>query len=250
MFLPFRLKPNAEPDHIALLVAGDEVDVAIRRHSTARRLKLAVDAAGGRFVLTVPARMALKTALAFLEGHRDWIAERRGHFVIAHPFRDGVVVPLRGEPHLICHRPGARGTVWQEPGEELPALAVAGEAPHLPRRLGDYLKREARRDLKAAVSRHAERLDVSPKQIRLKDTRSRWGSCSAEGVLNFSWRLILAPADVLDYVAAHEVAHLREMNHSARFWRHVSALVADVETPRAWLRHHGEALHGYGAERD
>ncbi|HOV03583.1 MAG TPA: SprT family zinc-dependent metalloprotease [Kaistiaceae bacterium] len=250
MFLPLRLKPAPEPDRIALLVAGAEVDVVIRRHAGARRLKLAVDAARGRFVLTIPPRMALKTALAFLETHRDWIAARRGHLVEARPFVDGAEVPLRGIAHRVAHRPERRGTVWLEADAGQPVLGVAGEAPHLNRRLTDFLKREARRDLKVAVAVHAAALAVEPRQIRLKDTRSRWGSCSAEGVLNFSWRLILAPPQVLDYVAAHEVAHLVEMNHSRRFWRLVDGLVPQWENSRAWLRHHGEGLHGYGADRD
>ena len=163
----------------------------------------------------------------FAQQHGGWIAARLKRLPEAAPFLHGVEVPLRGIPHRIVHRRGVRGTVWTETddrGQRL--ICVAGEPPHLDRRIGDFLKREARRDLEAAASRYAAKLGIAVKRISIRDQSSRWGSCSNTGVLSFSWRLILAPGFVLDYLAAHEVAHLKELNHSPRFWRLVGKLDA------------------------
>jgi predicted metal-dependent hydrolase len=129
-------------------------------------------------------------------------------------------------------------------GERL--LCVAGNAPHLDRRVGDYLRREARRELETASLKFAAALGVAVRRITVRDQSSRWGSCSTTGMLSFSWRLILAPSHVLDYLAAHEVAHLVEMNHSARFWRLVQRLCPDHDRAKTWLDAHGADLHRYG----
>jgi predicted metal-dependent hydrolase len=150
-------------------------------------------------------------------------------------------------PHRIVHRRDMRGTVWTETdtaGARL--LCVAGQAPHVDRRVGDFLRREAKRDLEAASLRCAAELGVLVKRVAVRDQTSRWGSCSTTGVLSFSWRLILAPSAVLQYLAAHEVAHLVEMNHSVRFWRLVRKLCPDHERAKVWLDVHGSDLHRYG----
>jgi predicted metal-dependent hydrolase len=123
---------------------------------------------------------------------------------------------------------------------------VAGEAPHIHRRVRDFLQREAQRDLEAASRRVAEMLGVAIKRVSVRDQASRWGSCSSTGVLSYSWRLILAPPHVLDYLAVHEVAHLVEMNHSPRFWRLVDRLCPDAERAKVWLDVYGNDLHRYG----
>jgi predicted metal-dependent hydrolase len=163
------------------------------------------------------------------------------------PFRHGAIVPLRGEPHRIEHRPGERGTVWVELGDDgARTLCVAGEAPHIARRIRDYLKREAKRELEAASRAYAEQLGVKVKRVSVRDQASRWGSCSNTGVLSYSWRLILAPPFVLDYLAAHEVAHLVEMNHSRAFWRVVGRICPNTARAKTWLDTHGADLHRYG----
>ena len=129
-------------------------------------------------------------------------------------------------------------------GERL--LCVAGHAPHIDRRIGDFLRREAKRDLEAASLRYARALGLAIRRVTVRDQSSRWGSCSTTGMLSFSWRLILAPSQVLDYLAAHEVAHLVEMNHSAKFWRVVQRICPDHESAKAWLDAHGADLHRYG----
>jgi hypothetical protein len=165
-----------------------------------------------------------------------WAAEARA-----------VVVPLRGVPHRIVHWSNVRGTTSSTAGPDgEPIIAVASEAPHVARRVKEFLQREARRDLSVAVKHYTEALGVPARRITVRDTKSRWGSCSASGSLNFSWRLILAPAFVLDYLAAHEVAHLKEMNHSHRFWRTVHKLCPRTEDAERWLKRHGSELHKFG----
>jgi predicted metal-dependent hydrolase len=221
--------------------------VRLRRHRQARRYTLRIDAASREVVLTMPPRGSVKEAKEFAQKHGGWIAARLKRLPEAAPFAHGVSVPLRGEPHRIVHRRGERGTVWVETdvsGARL--LCVAGEPPHVDRRISDYLKREAQRDLEAASRRYAGKLGVSFKRISVRDQSSRWGSCSNTRVLSFSWRLILAPPHVLDYLAAHEVCHLVELNHSVRFWRLVKRLYPNVEPAKAWLDVHGSDLHRYG----
>ena len=129
-----------------------------------------------------------------------------------------------------------------------PVLCVAGGAEHMDRRVHDYLKREARKDLHKASLAYAQDLGVRVKRLSIRDQSSRWGSCTSAGSLSFSWRLILAPPYVLDYLAAHEVAHLVEMNHSARFWRVVGRVCDHVDRAKAWLDTHGNDLHRYGIQ--
>jgi predicted metal-dependent hydrolase len=221
--------------------------VQVRRNRQARRYTLRINAAKREVILTIPPRGSLKEARAFAQKHGGWIAARLGRLPEAAPFTDGTIVPLRGVPHRIEHRPGSRGTVWTEAaanGE--PILCVAGAAPHIHRRISDYLRREARRELEIASLKFAANLGVVIKRVAVRDQSSRWGSCSSTGVLSFSWRLILAPTTVLQYLAAHEVAHLIEMNHSPRFWRVVARLCPDHERAKAWLDGHGTDLHRYG----
>ncbi|MBI3435489.1 MAG: M48 family metallopeptidase [Proteobacteria bacterium] len=195
----------------------------------------------------MPMRGSLREAKKFAQRHAAWIAARISRLGHSMPFVDGATVPLRGEAHRIAHRSGARGTAWPEAdanGARL--LCVAGGAAHVERRVRDFLKREARRDLDAASRAYAAKFDVRIARISLRDQSSRWGSCSTGGVLSYSWRLILAPPYVLDYLAAHEVAHLVELNHSPRFWRLVLGACPDTHRAKTWLDMHGAQLHCYG----
>ncbi|MGC2050230.1 MAG: SprT family zinc-dependent metalloprotease, partial [Methylovirgula sp.] len=164
----------------------------------------------------------------------------------------GEIVPIRGVNHRIVERPRQRGNVWIEPvhkaeaDAKLPLLCVGAEPAHVARRVKDFLMSEAKRDLEIAVFRHAAEIGVKPSKIGLRDTTSRWGSCSSTGTLNFSWRLIMAPSYVLDYLAAHEVAHLVHMNHSPSFWKVLGKLSAHVDRAEAWLKAHGAGLLRFG----
>ena len=212
--------------------------VRIRRHRQARRYTLRIHAATREVVLTMPPRGSVREAKEFAQKHGGWIAARLYRLPVAAPFADGAVVPLRGIEHRIAHRPGARGAVWIEDSDGMPLICVAGEAPHVDRRVGDFLRREAQRDLLVASRAAAEDLGVAVKRVSVRDQSSRWGSCSTTGVLSYSWRLILAPAFVLEYLAVHEVAHVVEMNHSPRFWRWSTALPRRPAR-KVWLDVHG-----------
>jgi predicted metal-dependent hydrolase len=237
----------SEPQTIQIVFDGSIYLVRMRRHRQARRYTLRIQSATREVVLTIPPRGTLKEAHDFAQKHGAWIAARLGRLPRAAPFADGVAVPLRGAPHRIVHRRFTRGTVWIEAGGAgEPLLCVAGDAAHIDRRIADFLRREAKRDLEAASLRFAKELGVAIKRVAVRDQASRWGSCSTTGVLSFSWRLILAPNFVLDYLAAHEVAHLMEMNHSPRFWRLVQRLCPDHERAKMWLDVHGADLHRYG----
>ena len=236
-----------EPPSIDIVFDKSIYLVRVRRHRQARRYTLRIDAPSREVVLTIPPRGSLKEAREFAQKHGAWIAARLKRLPQATPFAHDVVVPLRGVSHRIVHRGDVRGTDWAEQddaGERV--ICVAGKAPHHNRRVGDFLKREAQRDLDAASRRYAKQLGVAIKRISVRDQSSRWGSCSNTGVLSFSWRLILAPPFVLDYLAAHEVAHLVELNHSPRFWRLLKRLSPDCERAKAWLDTHGADLHRYG----
>ena len=145
-------------------------------------------------------------------------------------------------PHTIVHEPGRRGTVTLSRDESGPVLIVHGERLHLPRRIADFFKREARREIEVLVAKHTAMLGKRAKAIRFKDTSSRWGSCTSEGNLSFSWRIMMAPAPVINYLVAHEVAHLKEMNHGPKFWALCEELCPDTERCKAWLKRNGGAL--------
>jgi predicted metal-dependent hydrolase len=247
--LPSVAPPRAGRRGERFMVCGAEraYPVTVVRHPRARNYNLRIKEASREAVLTMPRRGSLREARAFAERNADWIALRLARLPEPVPFAPGAEIPLRGVPHRIEHRRHGRGTAWTEEAAGVALLCVAGPVEHLRRRLRDYLKREARRELVQASRRFAGVLGVKLGRIGVRDTASRWGSCSHDGALSFSWRLILAPTFVLEYLAAHEVAHRLELNHSRRFWRVVDRLVPDWPRAEAWLKTHGNALHRYGA---
>jgi predicted metal-dependent hydrolase len=238
-----------EPSRLLVKHGSQIYSIRLRRHRRARRYTLRIHPSDREAILTIPPRGTIAEAKDFAQRHGGWIAARLGRLPKAAPFLPGTVVPLRGVPHRIVHRAGERGTVWTETrdsGEKV--LCVAGAVEHIERRVHDYLKREARRDLQKAARDYADMLSVRVKRLSIRDQSSRWGSCTSAGSLSFSWRLILAPPMVLDYLAAHEVAHLVEMNHSPRFWRVVARICPSVERAKKWLDTCGNDLHRYGIE--
>ena len=233
-----------EPEQLSIAHAGDILPVTFVRSRRARRASLRVDAARRRIVLTAPLRMARGTAVDFAHAQAGWIAARLKRLPVARPFVDGAELPLFGAPHRIRHRGDVRGTVWRDGTE----IHVAGRPEHLPRRLRDWLTAELRGRLVPLVHEKAARVDRPVKRITLRDSRSRWGSCGPDAALSFSWRLVFAPPDVLDYLAAHEVAHLVHLNHSPRFWAVARSLCdVPIEVPQGWLKRNGETLLQYGA---
>lgn len=236
----------ALPSQLEIGIEGMPVVVRLRSHPRALRYTLRVGRPGAGPVVTVPPSGSLAGARDFLRTHSDWLSERLSALPEARPLAPGQVIPLRGVDHRIRHRPGSRGTVLVEPGARLPFLTVFGDPEHLSRRLIDWLKQQARRDLERAVFRHAAKIGVRPAAIRLRDPKARWGSCSSRKTLSFSWRLIMAPAFVLDYLAAHEVAHLKELHHGPAFWRLLRQICRHTDSAEAWLRANGASLHAVG----
>ncbi|KAB2911704.1 MAG: M48 family metallopeptidase [Hyphomicrobiaceae bacterium] len=244
-------KAKSKKKTLGLEVHGISAPVEFRRHSGARRLTLRVSKTRRAVVVTVPAECRMDEAGRFLKNHIDWVRDRLGRVPEPVPFADGARIPVRGRLHRVRFTGTGRGGAVvsvEAQGRGMPHLNVSGRIEHGARRLRDWLFVQARADLDERVMWHARNLDVRPRRIGLRDQTSRWGSCSSSGLLSFSWRLIMAPPHVLDYVAAHEVAHLIEMNHGARFWKLVAKCVPDLEAAKDWLRTEGTDLHRYGVE--
>lgn len=223
-------------------LAGREVPLCIRHHPRARRMTLRVDPVGGGAVVTLPAATPADEGLDMVRNKAGWLLGRLEALPPRAVLADGATVPLLGAELTVHHRPDGRGVVRRE-GD---TLIVAGRAEHLERRLTDWLKAEARREFAARARPKAEALGCRLGRVTVRDTRSRWGSCSATGNLSFCWRLVLAPPFVVDYVVAHEVAHLKVRDHGPRFWKTVATLSEHADRARAWLHRHGEALHRFG----
>jgi len=224
-------------------IGGREIGLTVRRHPKARRIILKLDNSGDGAVVTIPLRTPAAEGIDMARRQAAWIAERLSAQPKRIDFADGQRLPYRGDAHIIRHRPDLPGVVRIEDGE----IRVSGKSEHLARRLHDWLKAQAGREIRALAETKAAGLGHRHRRVTIRDTRSRWGSCSAAGCLSFSWRLILAPPPILDYVVAHEVAHLAHMNHGAAFWHAVRGLTdSDVERSRAWLGRHGEGLHRIG----
>jgi len=239
MFSFLRQTPKA-PKSVTVELDGRPGEVAVKLSTRASSFRLSLPASGP--VLTQPERSRWADAEAFLLRHRHWLAARLPRTARSMRLEAGTEVPLRGVPHLVVGTGVPRGRVEILPLVDLPELRVPGTPEHQPRRLFDWLKAEALADLSERSAFHAQRLGVTVKDIKLRSQSSRWGSCSSTGSINYNWRLILAPPFVLDYVAAHEVAHLVEMNHSDAFWATVTRTLPDMERGRAWLKAHGRQL--------
>ena len=241
----FLRQRTAPPKTTQIEIDGTSVSVAVRTSARARSFRLSLPASGP--LLTLPEQARWADAEAFLFKHRHWLAARLPRAAMAQRLAAGRIVPVRGVPHRVIATGTMRGRVEVMETAEGPVIRVPGDAAHQPRRLYDWLKAEALADLNRQSQVHAARLGVSVKQVRLRSQSSRWGSCSSTGTINYNWRLILAPPHVLDYVAAHEVAHIVEMNHSPAFWATVKRTLPDMERGKAWLKAHGRELMSWQA---
>ncbi len=224
-----------------LKLPGGPARIEWRRSQRAQRVSLRIDPRGGAVVVTLPPRTGRTAGMALLMNHADWVTERLAALPGHVPFEAGAILPLHGIEHRIVaagRRGNGRGGVWIE-GRE---ILVAGEAEFLPRRVADFLRLEARRRMSALVADKAAAAELRPGRVTVKDTHSRWGSCASNRTLSFCWRLVMAPRFVQDYVAAHEVAHLRHMNHGPRFWALVQVLTPHTDAGVAWLRTKGPRL--------
>ncbi len=222
-----------------VLHGNPPIPLLLRRSARARRISLRISQLDGRVTLTMPSKLAEGEAMAFARSKEDWIRqhlEARGADVAMHL---GAEFPLGGQMLRVVQGAGRRVIIGED------SISVPGSADRVPARLGAYLREVARDRLAGACDDYAARLGRPYARLTLRDTRSRWGSCTSDGGLMFSWRLIMTPPDVLDYVAAHEVAHLAQMNHSAAFWNEVERIYGDYRQPRLWLKKNGSDLHRY-----
>lgn len=235
-------RPDSEiislPLAAGAMAARGECRVQWRQSARAIRVSLRICPREAAVIISLPPRAGRRAGLALLRENGPWVMQRLAALAPAAPFAAGGTVMLGGQAHRIRHDPALRGGAFLN-GE---TLVVTGDASFLPRRVADFLRAEAKRRIGLLAASHAAAVGVTLGPIRLKDTRSRWGSCAPDGTLAFSWRLVMAPGWVLDYVVAHEVAHRREMNHSPRFWAHVAQLTPHREAAVAWLRAQGPAL--------
>ena len=233
------------PEKFFVRACGRAVPVSVSRNPRARRLILRIDAGSGLPILTLPSRTPLSHGERFLKANKAWLENQLVRLAPAVPFAPGNTFPLRDVPCRIRHRPG-RGVIALERRGEGFVLNVPGEADFVARRVTEWLKREARRDLERAVARYAEAIGKTPRAVRIGDAKSRWGSCSSRGVLTFTWRLIFAPRYVLNYLAAHETAHLAQMNHGPKFWALVEELDPNHRRASTWLATYGAELGAIG----
>ncbi|MGA9253506.1 MAG: SprT family zinc-dependent metalloprotease [Roseobacter sp.] len=221
-------------------LAGDPpIPLVLRRSARARRISLRISQLDGRVTLTVPKGVADREAISFAHEKEDWIRKHLDAREEEVTVVIGTPIPIGGQLHHVAAGDGRR--VRFEEGR----VIVPGAPDLVGKRLGRHLKEIARARLAEASDHYAKRLGKKYTAITMRDTRSRWGSCTAQGRLMYSWRLILSPPEVLDYVAAHEVAHLAQMNHSPAFWSEVERIYGPYKDPRAWLRREGSSLHRY-----
>ena len=214
-----------------------------RRSTRARRVSLRIDPRAAAVVVTLPMRTARSAGLRLLADHAGWVGSQMTALPPTLLFADGATIPVGGVPHRIRHRVEGRGGAWFEGGE----IHVAGQAAFLAPRVTDLLRAEAGRRLGVLAAGIGARAALHPSRLIIRDPRSRWGSCAPDGTLMFNWRLVMAPPDVQHSVVAHELAHLRHMDHGPRFWQLVTALDPDGDGQVTWLRENGATLMRAGA---
>ena len=231
-----------------LEVAGAAVRLKINRR--ARRVSLRLDRTRREIVATAPSQRRLAEAAAFARERAGWIAERLAELPDASPLSPGQLIEVFGRPVRL--EAGNGRARWIEPIDgSTPRITAMGEGEGFTRAVILILRKKAMEVLSARTAHYAMALGAPMPKVSVADAKSRWGSCKpgprgTAGVIRYSWRLALAPFEVADYVAAHECAHLLELNHGPRFWAHVRTLVGDERRHRAWLRTEGARLHAFG----
>ncbi|CDZ30023.1 M48 family metallopeptidase [Neorhizobium galegae] len=246
---PVRSKPKPLETVKRTLAVGDRaMPLTIRENRRATRITLRIEPGGRALNLTVPAGLLTREIDDFLDRHQGWLLTKLAKFSADNQIRPGGRIAFRGVSHRIEHTGTLRGLTEAVMVDGEPVLRLSGLEDHMGRRLSTFFKKEARKDLEVLVARHAAAIRKPIKSVSMKDTRSRWGSCSWDGNLSFSWRIVMAPPLIIDYLAAHEVAHLKEMNHGPKFWALCKQLCPRMEEARKWLKQHGSQLHAIDFE--
>jgi hypothetical protein len=231
----------------SILVDDQPVIVNFRRNSRAKRIILRLTREFTGVVVTLPKDVSAARAQAFVEKSVPWISKHLKHRTQQTVLGPGSIIPLRGIPHEVRSTTTRRGVIAIDPAARL--ILVPGDPCHVSRRLQDWLKAQAKAELTAASMRYAKSMEVNFRRVSIRDQKSRWGSCTASGDLSFNWRLILAPTHILDYVAAHEVAHRQHMNHGPKFWRLVLKHCPHASTAKHWFKSNGAELHRFTARQ-
>ena len=226
-------------------LGGQNFDVRFRVNSRAKNIILHVDSVSGDIILTLPNGVQEKSGLDFINKRSEWLTQQVKKLCPTIRLEPGATIPFMGSECTIFHKPRQRTPVVHSKG----LLIVGGRIEHTSRRVIDWLRQRARLEIEARVIEKTRLRKLKYTKINIRDTRTRWGSCSNSGALSFSWRLILAPDWVLDYVVAHEVAHLEHLNHSSDFWEVVENLCHKVKEAREWLSENGTMLHSFQRSR-
>ena len=209
-----------------------------KTHNRAKRMKLRYDSIKNCAVVTMPPRSTKREAQYFASLHLPWLEKQRDSSPERIFLSPGYHIPIEGVPFFIVHKNDDIGLIKQNDFE----IVVGGDKSGFSKRLENYLKKLARQKIEPLAQQMAKSIGQSFRRIQIRDTKSRWGSCSSSGTLSFSWRLIMCPNEIIEYVVAHEVSHIKEMNHSPAFWRVVDELVDDAKISRKWLKSEGQVL--------
>lgn len=227
-------------------VAGRVLPLSITENPRAKRLTLRVQPGARGLKVTTPPGIPQREVDAFLERNRGWLQSKLDIVPDKPMVRDGIRIPIRGINHQIERRSGRGITEVKIDDDGTARLIIYGDEKFVPRRVSDFLKKEAKREIEALVAHHTAKVGRKATSITFRDTTSRWGSCSSDGKLSFSWRIMMAPPAVINYLVAHEVAHLKEMNHSIRFWTLCKELCPDTDKCKNWLKRNGSKLQAIG----
>ena len=248
MVLSFFQKLQKRDRDTSIRIDGELLPVKVVENDRAKRLTLRILPGGDGLKVTTPSHVDDEEIETFITRNKNWAAAKIARLPEKVKLVPDAIVPFKNRNHKIVSSGKLRGLVEIVECDDMPLLRVPGSAEAVSRKLAAFFKREARKELDRCVQKHASAINVQPKQIRITDTTSRWGSCSSTRTLSFSWRIIMAPPEVLDYLVAHEVAHLVEMNHSSRFWKLTKQLCPDMEAHKSWLRTHGNKLHAISVD--
>lgn len=238
-------QPSTVPRSTFHTVGGRTLPLAIRQNTRAKNITLRIEPGARGLKVTVPPGVHNAEIERFLARQSSWLITKLDQVPDHALIGKGMKVPIRGVPHMIIREDG-RGISHQRYGDEGGELVVYGDDRFVARRVADYLKTAANQDIGPLVRHHTTIIGRHAKSVRYKDTKSRWGSCSSDGNLSFSWRIMMAPPTVINYLVAHEVAHLVHMDHSPRFWAQCEALCPDMKRAKDWLRRNGNKLQAIG----
>lgn len=237
---------NTAPRPSAVTVNGRDLPLSIRENARATRMTLRIEPGGQALKLTIPKGLPEREIDEFLTRHHGWLMTRLARVEETGPLADQAMIAIRGVDHRIVMTGKLRGIAEETEIDGVRTLLVSGLPEHVGRRVSDHLKRVAKQELETSVETHAATLGRKVRGIAYKDTKSRWGSCTSEGNLSFSWRIAMAPEFVIDYLAAHEVAHLKEMNHGPDFWATCKQLCPRTKEAKRWLKQNGSRLFAVG----